>query len=276
MARSCSRLHAAFLCNCRIECVAFILTHHFRSPNIYNWLGSCPPFSVWWLGIQHKTSCKVLHVLNLYFFGNVYLVCCWSVKHFSFKLYLFHFILLYTPGQNLKTRYKRVKNTKYCYFIGIIVREFANGPGDLGLIPGRVRPKTQKMVLDVTLLNTQHYKVRVKWSNLGTGEAPYLTPWCSSYRKESIQVTLNYGRQLSFFLIERWLWNIYIWLGNVVLFIKKLVKILMLYFDLWPSQKCHSKVMHQKEVTHSSGSYERKSRGRKLADEMGRGKKFPW
>ena len=31
--------------------------------------------------------------------------------------------------------------------------------------------------------------------------------------------------------------------------------------------------MHRKEVTHSDGSYERKSRGRKLADEMGRGKK---
>ena len=50
----------------------------------------------------------------------------------------------------------------------------------------------------------------------------------------------------------------------------------MLYFGLWPSQKCHSKVMHWKEVTHSNGSYERKSRGRKLADEMGRAKKFPW
>ena len=33
--------------------------------------------------------------------------------------------------------------------------------------------------------------------------------------------------------------------------------------------------MHRKEVTHSCGSYERKSRGRKLADEMGRGKKIP-
>ena len=38
-------------------------------------------------------------------------------------------------------------------------------------------------------------------------------------------------------------------------------------------QKCHSKVMHRKEVTHSNGSYERKWRGRKLADEMGRAKK---
>ena len=41
-------------------------------------------------------------------------------------------------------------------------RMFANGPGDLGSIPGRVIPKTQKMVLDATLLNTQHYKVSIK------------------------------------------------------------------------------------------------------------------
>ena len=39
---------------------------------------------------------------------------------------------------------------------------FANGPGDLGSIPGRVIPKNQKMVLDASLLNTQHYKVRIK------------------------------------------------------------------------------------------------------------------
>ena len=39
---------------------------------------------------------------------------------------------------------------------------FTNGPGDLGSIPGRVIPKTQKMVLDVDLFNTQHYKVQIK------------------------------------------------------------------------------------------------------------------
>ena len=33
---------------------------------------------------------------------------------------------------------------------------------DLGSIPGRVIPKTLKMELDTTLLNTQHYKVRFK------------------------------------------------------------------------------------------------------------------
>ena len=39
---------------------------------------------------------------------------------------------------------------------------FANGLGDLGSILGSVIPKTLKMVLDTSLLNTQQYKVRVK------------------------------------------------------------------------------------------------------------------
>ena len=50
----------------------------------------------------------------------------------------------------------------------------------------------------------------------------------------------------------------------------------MSYFGLRPGQKFNSKVIQRKEVTHCNGSYERKSRGRKLADEMGRAKKFPW
>ena len=39
---------------------------------------------------------------------------------------------------------------------------FANRPGDLGSIPGRVIPKTQKIVLDASMLNTQDYRVRIK------------------------------------------------------------------------------------------------------------------
>ena len=46
--------------------------------------------------------------------------------------------------------------------IGIMVRVFANGLEDLGSIQGRVIAKTQKIALDTTLLNTQHYKVQIK------------------------------------------------------------------------------------------------------------------
>ena len=85
--------------------------------------------------------------------------------------------------------------------IGLGVRVFANGPGDLGSIPSRVIPKTQKMVLDASLLNIQHYKVRIKGKveQSREGVAPSPTHWCSSYRKGSLRVTLDYGRQLYFY-----------------------------------------------------------------------------
>ena len=41
-------------------------------------------------------------------------------------------------------------------------RVFANGLGDRGSIPGRIIPKTQKMVIGAALLNTQHYKVQIE------------------------------------------------------------------------------------------------------------------
>ena len=41
-------------------------------------------------------------------------------------------------------------------------RVFTNGLEDRGSIPGCFIPKTQKMVLDVALLNAQHYKMRIK------------------------------------------------------------------------------------------------------------------
>ena len=46
-------------------------------------------------------------------------------------------------------------------FLDIMGRVFATGPEDRGSIPGRVMPKTLKIVLDTSLFNTQHYKVRI-------------------------------------------------------------------------------------------------------------------
>ena len=47
-------------------------------------------------------------------------------------------------------------------------------------------------------LSIIRYGSRVKWSNPGKGVAPFPTPWCSSYRKGSLRLTLDYGRQLYF------------------------------------------------------------------------------
>ena len=79
------------------------------------------------------------------------------------------------------------------WIIGGMVRVFTNGPGNLGSIPGRVIPKTQKMVLDASLLNTQHYKVRIKgkWINSRKVVMSSPIPRRSSYWKGSLRVTLD-------------------------------------------------------------------------------------
>ena len=59
-------------------------------------------------------------------------------------------------------------------------RVFANGLRDLGSIPGRVIAKTQKMVLEAILLNTQHYKVRIK------GKVEQSREWSSALPSTSV------------------------------------------------------------------------------------------
>ena len=79
-----------------------------------------------------------------------------------------------------------------------MVRVFVNGPGNLGSIPGRVIPKTQKWYLipPCLTLSIIRYGSRVKWSNPRKGVVPSPIPWCSSYRKGRLRVTPDYGRQL--------------------------------------------------------------------------------
>ena len=46
------------------------------------------------------------------------------------------------------------------------------------------------------ILSIIRYGSRVKWSNPGNRVAPSPTPWCGSYRKGSLRVTLDYCQQL--------------------------------------------------------------------------------
>ena len=65
--------------------------------------------------------------------------------------------------------------------IGLVGRVFSNSPGDLGSIPGRVIPKTLKMLLDTSLFNTQQYQVRIKGKVVQSRERiiTLSTPGCS-------------------------------------------------------------------------------------------------
>ena len=59
------------------------------------------------------------------------------------------------------------------WLIGLESRVFANGSGDWSSILGQVIPKTQKVVLDATLLNAQHYKVSKSWQQHPTRHQLY-------------------------------------------------------------------------------------------------------
>ena len=65
------------------------------------------------------------------------------------------------------------------WLIGLMGRVFANGLGDRGSIPGRVIPKTLKMVLDTSLLNTQQYKVHIKGKVEQSRERSSVLPYTS-------------------------------------------------------------------------------------------------
>ena len=60
---------------------------------------------------------------------------------------------------------------------------FANDPGNLGTLPCRVIPKTQKRYLMPPCLTLSfiRYVSRDKWSNPEKGVTTFPTPRCSSY-----------------------------------------------------------------------------------------------
>ena len=129
----------------------------------------------------------------LHFTLDAYLIML-SVKQGSIK---YHFWSLWydsieprSPGP--------LANTLLAHWLS--GRMFANGPGDRGSIFGRAIPKTQKVVLDTSLFNTQHYKVGIKSKVERSKErsTPSPIPRSSSYWKGNFWVILDYGRQLYF------------------------------------------------------------------------------
>ena len=63
--------------------------------------------------------------------------------------------------------------------IGQVCWVFANGPGDLGSIQGRVIPKTLKVVFNTSLLSTKQYKVRIKGKVEQSRERSIAPPYTS-------------------------------------------------------------------------------------------------
>ena len=86
-----------------------------------------------------------------------------TIYHYLLYIIIYHFILyiLYHMYYTCLYIYNIYMILVY-RLISLVGRVFVNGPGGWGSIPGRVIQKTLKMVLDTSLLNTQHYKICIK------------------------------------------------------------------------------------------------------------------
>ena len=84
----------------------------------------------------------------------------------SLRLAAFLLLIVFSSSSvncsGLMSRLFLISSVDLSVISGGVGRVIVNGPGDRGSIPGRVIPKTLKMVLDTSLPNTQQQKVRIK------------------------------------------------------------------------------------------------------------------
>ena len=161
---------------------------------ILRWWWSISFLSLWRL---HAVSSWGIKDLSLWIINNQPLPCADS-------FYSFH--LDYWEGLEKKTSQGNFTSNIDCvnWFIcsaifqvmdrsiGLAVWVYAKGPGDRGSIPDLVMPKTKKMVLDASLLNTQHYKVLIK------------SKVEQSKERNSVPSTTIFPESSDYFFIQSW------------------------------------------------------------------------
>ena len=92
---------------------------------------------------------------------------------------LFNLQKFYPPTKIYIDQFKKPYLSIYNPLIGLVGRVFINGPGDLGLIPDHIIPKTLKMVLDTSLFNIQQYKVHIEGKVEQSRERSSILPYTS-------------------------------------------------------------------------------------------------
>ena len=120
------------------------------------------------IGHCHREDCRSTVHYNIYIYIYIYICMCVCI-----------YACMYWP-------------------ILIMVRMFANGPGNRDSVPARVMPKTQKRILDASFLSNQYYKVLIKskCSNPGKAEA-HFPPTVVAIEKRTFGSPSNTVDQLS-------------------------------------------------------------------------------
>ena len=148
----------------------------------------------YWLGIGLDRLSAVCVCIYIYIYIYIYTHTHTNVQKHIFKGWCYFLLILDI------SIFKCENNEPSSGFVNFFnetkeMRKFWTfGPGGLGPIPDRIIPKTLKLVLVTSLLNTQQYKVcikgKVEQSRERNSASP--TPQCSSYWKGSLLVALDY------------------------------------------------------------------------------------
>ena len=89
---------------------------------------------------------------------HIYLSICQSI----FSIMHITITLSFKRSGNMIIKWIVIFFKLFTWNISLGVRVFVNGPGDRGSSLGRVILRNQKMIFDTAILNTLHYKVRIK------------------------------------------------------------------------------------------------------------------
>ena len=122
------------------------------------------PFTGMWYNAALQPGTAGIPNLALKNGMTAYCRFCWLLNDCSLRLELKTYVAVYFSEAYAFFQHISVGIYTVFYLPDHWLRGsvFVNGPGDQGSISGWVIPKTQKMVLDSSLLNIQHYNVHFK------------------------------------------------------------------------------------------------------------------
>ena len=169
--------------------------------------------------------------------GQVVIICILCIYIFCYRFWVLIFPSHWLQSPNVISSYAK---WIFLYFMFLDPTQgyhyFWHGTGFQSQV---VIPRTQKMILDASLLNTQHYKVRIKdkRSNPERRVAFSLTPRCISFGIWCFRVTHEYSQPsytLLFYSLRFSYSNVSWWSFTEVWVTASLLKSPELFWVSWP------------------------------------------
>ena len=147
--------------------------------------------SCWWMAMAAVYLTSLLHThththrhLPIYIYAYTHMLIYISTYIYIYITMLRHtYTYIYDDVYRYICAYMYTHKHTHIYIPGhwLMSRVFSSGPGDRGSIQGRVIPKTQNMVFEAALLNTEYYKERIKGkveqSRNYKSALPYSSAW---------------------------------------------------------------------------------------------------